>query len=225
MAIDFENIYTPASPPANVDRVTAEWVHREFRRLHDTLAEKVGMHGEDGAWEDNTADLATGRSVGSGAVSYGQINSGYYAPEMATGTPTRIVQVAFHVKHDVKRGSKIYPHVHWTTNGSNSGDVTWTLKYQVAKGYDQDNFPTQTTITIDQTVAPAAAWRHFIAEGTNESTQTIDMPEVDSLILMTVQLTANTISTDTIYGLYVDLHYQKERTGTLNRNGPDFYTR
>lgn len=192
-------------------------------RLASVYGELGQFSGPD-VWDDNTADLAVAKSVGGASVSYVAVNgSSYKAPVMKTGSPTTILQAPFHIKHDVKRGSYIWPHVHWTTDGTNTGDVTWTIKYQLAAGHDQANFPTETTITIDQTASHTAAWRHFIAEGTDEDTQAIPMPEVDSLILCTLQLTSNTISTDNILGLYLDMHYLKDRYGTINK-APNFYS-
>lgn len=176
----------------------------------------------DTNWKDNVADLTLAKSVGAGAPSYIPLNgSNYLIPDM-TGSPIRRLQIAFHTNHDIKQGSYAWPHVHWTTNGNNSGTVTWRLSHQRALGHDQANFPVASNIDIAQTVAPAAAWRHFIAEGTVAGTQALQLVEPDELIVMTLELLSNTIPTDAICGLYVDLHYESERDGTKNK-APGFY--
>lgn len=176
----------------------------------------------DTHWKDNVADLTSAKSVGASAPSYIPLNgSSYLVPDM-TGSPIRRLQIAFHINHDIKQGSYCWPHIHWTTNGNNAGTVTWRLSQQRALGHDQANFPVASNIDIAQTVAPAAAWRHFIAEGTVQGTQALQLVEPDELIVMTLELLSNTIPTDAICGLYVDLHYEAERDGTKNK-APNFY--
>lgn len=178
--------------------------------------------GLTGHWKDNVADLTSAKSVGAGAPSYIPLNgSSYLIPDM-TGSPIRRLQIAFHANHDIKQGSYCWPHVHWTTNGNNAGTVTWRLSYQRALGHDQANFGPAVNIDLAHAVAPAAAWRHFIAEGTVSGTQAIQLTEPDELIVMTLELLSNTIATDAICGLYVDLHYEAERDGTKNK-APNFY--
>jgi len=178
--------------------------------------------GLSGHWKDNVYDLTSAKSVGAGAPSYIPLNgSSYLVPDM-TGSPIRRLQIAFHVNHDVKQNSYCWPHVHWTTNGTNSGLVIWRLSWQKALGHDQANFGTAVNIDIGTNIAPAAPWRHFIAEGIIQGSQAIQLTEPDELIVMTLELLSNTVPTDAICGLYVDLHYEAERDGTKNK-APNFY--
>ena len=50
------------------------------------------------------------------------------------------------------------------------------------------------------------------------------VPEVDSLILLELKRVTNggTENTDTVFGLFVDLHYQTSMYATPNRS-PSFY--
>lgn len=178
-----------------------------------------GYLNEATLWDDNTADLATG-SIAAGAPTLTVVNGGPYKGYAFSVGDT--VQASFHIKHDVKVGSTFYPHVHWTTDGTNAGTLTWRISYQIAAGHNQASFPTATQLDLTAT-ASGTAWQHMITECTDA--QSIDMPEVDSLILLTVELDAASgfgTPADDIFGLYVDLHYQKDRFGTLNK-APDFY--
>lgn len=175
-------------------------------------------------WDDELAALASSLSPG---VSPTLANFG------ATGITRQYefnrgdsVQVAFHIRHSIKRGSLVYPHIHWSTDGTSSGNVEWVISYEIAKGHQQEEFAAQTPITLVQT-ANANAWHHHIVEASDA--QAFVAPEVDSLILMRITR-GSTSDTYTnaggghVFGLYADLHYQKDRFGTPQKS-PNFYER
>ena len=208
------------SPPSKIPFMGKErnstawldWLNKVYEKLRGPL------------WDDNTAELFN--SAGGGV-----------APTLAAFGPTGIthqyefnqgdsVEIAFHIKHDIKPGSYIYPHVHWSTDGVGSGDVEWVLSYDVAKGHNQEAFSAGSSISVVQT-ASGTAWQHMITEASDA--QAFIAPEIDSLIFMTVTRgsTSDTYpdtGTGGVFGLYVDLHYQKDRFGTPNK-APDFYAR
>ena len=66
------------------------------------------------------------------------------------------------------------------------------------------------------------AFQHVVTETNDANAQLV--PPVDSIIIMQVKRVTNgaTENTDTIFGHFVDFHYQRERLGTRNR-APDFY--
>lgn len=200
------------SPPSK-DTVFSQhwrnWLNIVFEKLRGPL------------WEDNTADLSRG-SVAAGSPTLTNVNGGpYQGYVFGIGDS---VNAAFHIKHDVKPNSKFYPHIHWTTDGTNTGTLTWRISYQIAKGHNQEAFPTASTLDLTDT-ASGTAWQHMITEASDA--QAIDMPEVDSLVFMNVELQAASgfgTPADDIFGLYVDLHYQKDRFGTPQKS-PDFYKR
>jgi len=130
------------------------------------------------------------------------------------------VFVAFHIDHDIKQGSTVYPHVHWATSSTSTNSVKWELEYMIAARTSEPAFPAPTVITVEA-AANATAWAHQVTEhGTG-----FTAPEVDSLILMHVKRITNGGSEngDNVFGLFVDLHYEAQQYGTLNR-APDFYT-
>ena len=127
----------------------------------------------------------------------------------------------FHVNHDIKPGGKAYLHVHWSTNGSNTGPVAWELTFMRALGHDQDNFTAPQVVVLEQ-AASGTPWRHMIVEA-GES-DVITMTEPDELIMVTLRRIAPSAGSnaDTVFGLMVDLHYEMDRRGTPGKS-PDFY--
>lgn len=125
-----------------------------------------------------------------------------------------------HVDHDILVGSLCHLHVHWSTNGTNVQPVNWQLSYTAAAGHNQANFPADTVINVEE-AAHGSAWRHMITE----DAAGFIVPEVDSLILLELKRITNggTDNTDTVFGLFVDIHYQVGQLATPSRT-PDFYT-
>ena len=130
------------------------------------------------------------------------------------------VYVCWHVNHDVKVGSTCYMHVHWSTDGTDTNTVKWDINYTFAKGHNQEAYPAETTVSVEE-AGSGTAWQHMISEDTVGMT----IPEVDSLIIAEVERVTNggTNNTDDVFGLYVDIHYESDRDATPNR-APDFYT-
>jgi hypothetical protein len=191
-------------------------------------------------WEDLLAEITLARPPGAGTPA-----------SLANFGPTSISQqpvfnrgdaatLRFHITHNIKPGSKMYPHVHWSTDGTAatsgvSDIVEWEIDYQVAKGHQQEEFTDQTQIVMTQSVyndnsggpTNPDAWHHYITEASDA--QAITAPEVDSLIIMRVRRGSTSDTYDNtgsghVFGLYVDFHYIKDRFGTPFKS-PDFYKR
>lgn len=130
------------------------------------------------------------------------------------------VYLSGHVDHDILIGSTSYIHVHWSTSGTNVQPVHWEVAYMVAAGHDQENFPADSIITLAE-AAHGTAWRHMITE----DAVGLVAPEVDSLLLLELKRVTNggTDNTDTVFGLFVDMHYEVGQLATPSRT-PDFYT-
>lgn len=223
MTIEFDNLYVPRQVPLGVDPSVAEYMKSEFKRISEIMLDKVGMHGQDGAWFDNLTSINSGKVPASAAPTWTAFGPSGVCSAWAFSVNDHIQLNGFHINHDVKRGSKFYPHVHWVTDGTNTASVKWELSYTLAKGHNQEAFPADATVTVEGT-PPGTAWQHMISEVTDANA--IDMPEVDTIIIMDLKRVTNggTDNTDTVFGMFVDLHYQMERTGTINK-APDFYKR
>jgi hypothetical protein len=157
--------------------------------------------------------------------------SGGGAPALAVFGPTGVIkQMAFavgdsvyvsgHVDHDIKVGSTVFPHIHWSTNGSNVQPVKWQITHMAAAGHNQANFPPDSILSLEE-AAQGTAWRHMITEDPTGFVA----PEVDSLFLCEIKRVTNggTENTDTVFALFVDLHYETDKYGSVNRL-PPFYS-
>jgi hypothetical protein len=130
------------------------------------------------------------------------------------------VYLSAHVPHDIKPGSTMYVHVHWSTNGTDLNTVKWQLAIINAKGHNQANFNADAVLTLEE-AAHGTAWRHMITE----DAVGITALEVDSLILVELKRITNggVNNGDAVFGLYVDFHYESQQYATPKRV-PDFYT-
>jgi len=127
----------------------------------------------------------------------------------------------FHIDHDIKPNGLAYLHVHWSTSGTDTGNVRWEFNVQRALGHNQANFAAPIQKYVEQAAA-GTAWRHMIAEVDVADAMTLTEP--DELILVTLRRVAPLTGTnsDTVFGLMVDLHYEVDRFATPNKS-PNFY--
>lgn len=172
----------------------------------------------DTGWRDLRCALVAA-ATGTGTPALTAFGTSGNIKQMAFGVGDS-VYLAAHVDHDIKPGSTIYPHVHWTTNGTSTNTVKWELRYVTAKGHNQANFGADTVVNLEE-AAQGTAWRHMVTEDATGFTA----PEVDSVIIMELKRVTNggTENADTVFGLFVDFHYESDRNATLNR-APDFYS-
>ena len=134
-----------------------------------------------------------------------------------TGSKDAVMQY-FHINHDIKAGTNVYPHVHWSTDGIDTSNVAWNIEYSIAKGHDQEAFPAPTTFTLTQ-AASGTPWQHMIVEA--DDSDSFEAPEVDSIVMMRIEVDS-TATGDLLFGLFADLHTEIDRPGTPNK-APDFY--
>lgn len=171
-------------------------------------------------WTDYLAPMSTAKLPAANYPTWAAFgpSGNIYAYNFAEGD--FIFLAGFHINHDIKAGSKMYPHVHWATSGTSTEVVEWEIEYTMAKGHNQEAFPAPSTVTVSQ-AASSTPWQHQISEATTETA--IDAPEVDSLLLMRLLRTTTGNNTDSVFGLFVDLHVEIDRVGTKNKS-PNFYT-
>lgn len=214
-----------------------EYVWRAFNRLKYVI-DQIAFKIDGDLWDDELSVISLDRPPGAGTPA----TNANFGPTSISQQPVfnrgDSAVCRFHITHRIKPGSLVYPHVHWSTDGSNatagvSDIVEWEIDWQLAKGHQQEEFTDQTQIVLTQSVynpnsgGPTApnAWHHYIVEASD--LQAFEAPEVDSLIIMRIRR-GSTSDTYTnagnghVFGLYVDLHYQLDRIGTPQK-APDFY--
>ena len=208
-------IYTPNPVPTNRDDLD-RYLRDEFERIRSQIPHIFGD------WYDLLAPIVSaGRRGAASDFDWTDYNAtGIYQPSFALNEDGI---ANFHINHDIKRGSLMYPHMHWSTDGTNTNPVHWELNYISAARDDLAASPFGTKITKTLIGTPSGtAFSHVVTE-TNEANAQLAL-EVDSIILMQVKRVTNgaTDNTDTVFGHFVDFHYQRERLGTPNK-APDFY--
>lgn len=190
--------------------------------LAHTLIQKVAG---DYGWNDITSFIDTRN--GGNAPSLTTYRDGIKLWEFSAGV-TKEVFSNYHIDHDYKIGTVVYPHVHWTPNTTSTGTVRWGFEYTVAKGFQQSSgsdYAATTTVYVEQTIDANSQYRHFTAEVVLADAIPSTNLEPDAIILMRVfrdAAHANDTFPDPVYLTSIDLHYQVERASTKNK-APDFY--
>ena len=170
-------------------------------------------------WKDILSDIIV-KGLGPSDPTWSQINSTNHWGYKFVINDT--AWVFYHIGHDYKPGSEIYLHAHWLPDGTNSNSVRWQWIYAIAKGHNQSAFPlaSPTTITATQTVG-GTQYQHYITETVPIASAQL---EPDAIIAVQISRITNggTDNTDGIFLLFADVHYQADRSSTLNRS-PNFY--
>lgn len=176
--------------------------------------------GENG-WDDLVGVMASGKTIAATDPNWVSFRDGVYAYSFSASTMNE-VWMTFHITHTYAPGTVIYPHIHWTTAGTNTGTVRWGIEYTVAKGYNQESFPATTTIYLEQ-ASSGTAYQHYIVEASLGQAIPTTHLETDALIVVRVfrdAAHANDTCTDAAFGLMCDLHVQTAAPNTKNRNYP-----
>lgn len=172
-------------------------------------------------WRDMISEINP-RSGGT-APTLNLYRDGIYLYEFAADQMQEVFS-NFHIDHDYKLNTMLYPHLHFVTTSNAAGVVRLGFEYTYAKGHGQGTFPASTTLTLDFAVPANSAHVHFVAEipeGQGIPGTDID---TDGVIMMRVFRDGahpNDTFTGTIFGIMSDLHYQVDRYATINR-APNF---
>jgi len=177
-----------------------------------------------GLWDDYIASMNAAKVTGASQPSWSAFRDGIYAYAFSASSMNES-WVTFHILHDYKRGTDLFPHVHWSPGTStHTGVVRWGIEYQVAKGHTQEAFPATTTVYVEQ-ASDGTQYMHNVAEVTAGAAISGTDIEPDSLVNVRVfrdGAHANDTFTGPAFVFQIDMHYLKERTGTKNK-APNFY--
>ena len=173
----------------------------------------------DKVWDDLTAPILSARTPGTQAPTLTTFGPGASHMKQYAFTVGDNVWLAFHVPHTFCPGTLAYPHMHWSTDGTDTGVVEWDVDVQMAYGHGQQAFPAETNFQLSAN-ASGTPWNHEITE--DDGTNALVLLEPDALIFIHLELGAGTTCTDTVFGLFFDFHYQVDRIGTPDK-APDFW--
>ncbi len=168
------------------------------------------MVGNATVWDDVRVSLIT---RGSGGVSpvFSQIQGVLYAYKFS-GTQANEVFFEIQLPHSWKEGSKIYPHVHWTPNGTSTTNVTWGLDYewQNIGGTFGGQYSTITTSVAAQGVEKKQQITDIGSDGILEADK-----KISSIIMCRLYRSGNTDpNNDDCFLLAFDLHIEINTIGS-----------
>lgn len=187
--------------------------------LANDLNRRVGE-----GWRDNIVELKVDSSSAN-APTLNPFRGGILTWDFAPGELTE-AHSAWHIDHDYKMGTKLYMHVHWSCRSSAVGTVRWGFEYTVAKGHQQQAFPVTTTVYVEQ-ATNGTPYMHYVAEVSDANA--IDGAalaiEPDTVILVRVFRDGGHVNDtldQTVAAIFLDLHYQADKTTTPNK-APNFF--
>lgn len=130
----------------------------------------------------------------------------------------------FHIDHDYKPGTALYPHVHWAIQGTQTGVVRWGIEWTYAKGHGQMAFGPTQTVYVEQ-AADGTAYKHYVAEVSDLNAIPGTDIETDGIIMCRFFRDGahvnDTLEAD-VFVFCVDLHYQCSQYATPNK-APNFF--
>jgi parallel beta-helix repeat protein len=166
-------------------------------------------------WEDLRAPLLIGAIGLTNPPSLNVLRGNLRAYEFALNDE---IFIGFHLPHSYLEGSTAYIHVHYTTDGTDVNTVKWDIEYQIVKVGDA--FPVSTT-TLSLTDTPSGtAYEHYIIEDSTGFAPGVLQAGAQILCRLVRVTNAGTDNTDAVFGLELDIHYQRNNIGTLNRTPP-----
>ncbi len=148
-------------------------------------------------------------------------------------TTNDVVDLEFHWPHDYLTASDTHIHLHWSHTGTDiSGSIVCGFRHSWAKGHNQGAFPSDSTLT--QTIGSLSIgsrprYQHFIDEvqlsaaSPSAGQLTSSELEADGLLLISmITSTVPTVTSGSFFIHYIDIHYQSNNIGTVNK-APPFY--
>lgn len=131
---------------------------------------------------------------------------------------------SFHIDHDYKLGTALYPHVHWSINTATTGTVRWGIEWTYAKGHGQAAFGATQTVYVEQ-ASDGTAFKHYVAEVSDGNAIPGTNVETDGIVLCRFFRDGahpnDTLDAD-VFVFCVDLHYQAAQY-TTPQKAPDFF--
>lgn len=170
-----------------------------------------------GGWADSFGEIKSKNDASSPDFSSFRngISSYSFPPSYLTE-----VFVNFHVPHDYVLGTMIYPHVHWSTSGTNTGAVSWCFEYTYASGYGIEAFGETQTIEVAQPFN-GTPYTHMIAEPSEGDGLLIPGMEADGIILFRIYRNTESVNdtqTQAAFMFNCDFHYCSSGLLTNERN-------
>ena len=159
---------------------------------------------------------------GASAPNLTAFKNGLYLNAFAGSGPLEEAFFSVHITHGMKALSTPTFHIHWATNAASpTGNVKWNIEWAIAKGYGVDAYPTSTTVSTVQAVG--AQYDHLITDDDDMQVPATGDMEPDAVLLCRIFRDSSDVedtSPDNAFLVHVDLHYERDKIGTTERNRP-----
>jgi len=193
----------------------------------EELNSKIGTIQFNGdGWKDNVSVLTDTGDANTRPAYYAIGESSQYFCYHFADNKTQFLQSIFHINHDIKQGTPMYPHIHWFPSSTSTGVVLWELECNIIKGHGQGDVLGAISKTYTRRIfvnGNGLAYEHMVAEV--DDVDALPYSEPDSIVVITLKRIGQD-PLDTFVGdagaMMVDLHYQSDRETTPNKV-PDFY--
>ena len=191
------------------------------RTLTSGQGDKIGVDGNNAfGWRDITGQVRV-RGVPATDPTWAQIGAtNFWSWKFALN---KYVHIDFHIPHDYVPGTNVFLHCHWVSDGADTtNEVKWEWSIAHARGFGQEAFNFASPATEDAAEASDGQYYHMVTE---TPAITLSNLQVDGMVYVRLQRVANgaTDSTDGIFVITSDIHYQSTNLPTKNK-APDFYT-
>jgi hypothetical protein len=133
-----------------------------------------------------------------------------FSDQAIVGNEERVSFVA-QLSHSYKEGSTIYPHLHWISTDTSTGNVVWKLSY--SWGNWAGTFPTATTTTM--TVAKSVVLNYHSMDSFSPISGT--GKEISSILICDLSRNSSSAAdtyTATAYLAEVDIHLELNTMGS-----------
>ena len=168
--------------------------------------------------------LTSGLTVakGASAPTLTSYRDGLFLNAYAGSGPTESAFFTVHITHGIKAGSVPTFHIHWTANAASpSGNVKWNVEWTLSKGYGADSYPASAVVSTVQAVG--AQYDHMITDDDDMPLSGTGDFEPDAVLVCRIfrdSSDAEDTSPDDAFLINVDVHYERDKIGTTERNRP-----
>jgi len=131
----------------------------------------------------------------------------------------QVVYWVWQLPHSYKLGSAIYPHIHTVPEDNTAGNVYWEFTYSIAAV--NDAFPVATSIFLTQ-VQPEVTDKHTYTsfDAIPGSALPSESTDISTMIICSLARRSDdvldTFTGKDVYLLEVDLHYERDTTGSYS---------
>jgi len=189
----------------------------------------VTLHGTATTWNDLMVNPITAKNNGGSTPGFDIFVNTRVSTWTFSDNSTQELSFTVQMPHDYKEGSRIYPHVHWSTqSAAGAGRVKWVLEYQWVN--HADFFSPSSTLSVSgsaiegNSTRSLSAYEHIITsipstgvDGTGK--------KISSLLACRLYRDGTNSIEDTFAGtaylLSIDFHYEIDSFGSRSQYSKD----